>query len=190
MGFLIRLCTAADIADVQRVWTAGLSQTYERFQGEQRQQWKDAFDKEAATAVRGDLADPVAYWVRRGLGAFFVALDRAGSVVGCVGVKAGETLVWVSEDTSCNTASVWRLSVDASVRRQGLATLLMKAVEAWAAANGFQRVRMMTANCIASTFYEGLGYAVIVTDGLCRIHCKELAGSEFGAPLLAVPAIS
>ena len=65
-----------------QVWTEGLAQTYEHLEGETRQLYMSYFEKEAARATGpgGDLADPVAYWLRGpGRGTFLVAIDASGA---------------------------------------------------------------------------------------------------------------
>ena len=56
--------------------------------------------------------------------------------------------------------TVQSLVVDASARRLGLAKLLMKAVEDWAASQGVSEVGLSTRidRAEAHAFYEGIGY--------------------------------
>lgn len=78
-----------------------------------------------------------------------------------MGVKAGASLQWKDTDDDDLRCTVWRLSVAASHRKQGIARKLMGAVESWAAAHGMARVEAVTANPQASTFYERCGYLVV-----------------------------
>lgn len=63
-----------------QVWREGLAQTYEHLEGEKRQLLENYFkaDADRATGPGGDLADPVAYWLRGGRGTFLVAVDSTG----------------------------------------------------------------------------------------------------------------
>ncbi len=56
------------------------------------------------------------------------------------------------------TASIWRLSVDESMQRQGVATALMAAAEQWAGRQGFKSLQLITGNATAQTFYRHIGY--------------------------------
>ena len=83
---------------------------------------------------------------------FWVA-ELNGIVVGCVGA-------WPDINNTIESLELIRMSVDASVRRKGVATLLIAQVERFALAEGFSKVvldtgLMMTAAC---AFYERCGY--------------------------------
>ena len=74
------------------------------------------------------------------------------NVVGCVGA-------WPHSKIN-GALELIRMSVDASIRRKGIATLLIKQVEKYALAEGFSKVildtgAMMKAAC---SFYERCGY--------------------------------
>ena len=82
---------------------------------------------------------------------FWVA-ELNGLVVGCVGA-------W-PDSNAIESLELIRMSVDASVRRKGVATLLIRQVERFALAEGFSKVSlatlvMMSAAC---SFYERCGY--------------------------------
>jgi GNAT superfamily N-acetyltransferase len=62
---------------------------------------------------------------------------------------------------SSGYAEVFELVVEAKMRRQGLGTLLLKHVQAWAEEQGLSRVRLRSGlrRTEAHQFYEQLGYA-------------------------------
>ena len=97
--------------------------------------------------------------------AFWVAESASGEVIGCVGVKGGDTLHKERADRSLGPlpgeASVWRLSVDARARRLGAARALMAAAAAWAAARGVTRVSLICGNAASKRAYARMGYAPI-----------------------------
>jgi len=59
--------------------------------------------------------------------------------------------------------SVFRVSVHASMRGQGLGRQLMAAAEDWAQAHGYSHVELTTASPTAIKFYKCLGYSVHYT---------------------------
>jgi len=87
-------------------------------------------------------------------------------VVGVVGVKKGFNSEMDNNDSDDENdnedmASIWRMSVDASVRRQGVGLALMEHAEDWARQQGCTRMKLVTANAIAAQFYiQKAGYAV------------------------------
>ncbi len=116
-----------------------------------------------------------ATWLRPGY-TFLVAVEAVGKpgggaaaapqerVVGCVAVAPRHTLhkerlVGAGAPPAPHEASVWRLAVDANVRRYGVGRLLMAAAHAAAVAGGARNVSLITANRASMAFYHRLGYA-------------------------------
>ena len=70
-------------------------------------------------------------------------------------------------------AEVGGVVVDASVRRQGIGRLLVRQAEAWAAAHGFQELRLRSGlhRREAHAFYTKLGYELTKTS---HMFCKKV----------------
>ena len=87
----------------------------------------------------------------------FVAL-RDSKCFGCVGVKVGTDIE--KQESGSVAASIWRLSVDERVRRQGVGMALMCAAEDWARQQGCTCMSLATSNNFAAKFYvEKAGYS-------------------------------
>jgi GNAT superfamily N-acetyltransferase len=104
-------------------------------------------------------------WAVPRASAFFVA-ELGGVVVGCVGVLGRHTLYKealglgaASAARAAPEASLWRLSVDAAVRRRGVGRALVDAAESWCVAHGFTRVSLVCGNPRSKRAYARLGYA-------------------------------
>jgi ribosomal protein S18 acetylase RimI-like enzyme len=109
--------------------------------------------------------------------AFFIA-ELEGRVVGCVAVRCGEHTLYKERARSFDSvlgeffarqASVWRLSVDSSVRRLGVGRMLMEKAEAHAARAGCTSISLITANPASRRFYERLGYSFDNPDEAARV---------------------
>lgn len=120
-----------------------------------------------ASQERRDMAPSAvleAKWARPGRSAFFVAeAPPGGPVVGCVAVIGHHALH--SERASGlppapGEASMWRLSVEETVRRAGVGRALVAAAEGWAARAGFSRLSLITGNPESKAAYARLGYAL------------------------------
>jgi len=89
----------------------------------------------------------------------FLVAEFRGRVIGCCGVKRGTDSQGTAEE-SCPVCSVWKVSVDASMRRSGVGQLLMEAAEAWALDAGATEMNLCTGNPAARDFYcKRMGYA-------------------------------
>jgi len=77
--------------------------------------------------------------------------ERCCVVVGCIGVKKG--FEFDKDEPESSLASIWRMSVESSVRRQGVGLALMKKAEDWARSNQCTSMKLVTANAIAAKFY-------------------------------------
>jgi len=96
---------------------------------------------------------------------FFVAQlsdDPTGTPIGCVGIKSVHTLHH-ERDTKAQDmpfeASIWRLSVDDSMRGEGIGRLLMQSAEKWAKdVAGCKNMTLITGNEDSKVFYTRVGY--------------------------------
>ncbi len=90
-----------------------------------------------------------------------------GKVFGCIAVVRGTNSgVTLNVDSEEETFSVWKMSVSAECRRNGIGARLLKAGEEWAVTHGCKRMRMITANPVASRFYQCHGYNLVCTNRL------------------------
>ena len=87
---------------------------------------------------------------------FWVA-ELNGEVVGCVGA--------MPDEKDCKALELIRMSVDASIRRKGIASLMITQVENFAISCGFCKVSLTTLVTMltACAFYEGCGYTRMET---------------------------
>lgn len=167
--------TAQDAAAVAQIWRDGLQQTAAASPWWIRTKMADGMQKYGESALKedGDVGpdgnnlmpkwnDPPADATRR----MFVAVldDNNGRnnenerVVGAVGVRKGYEEK-EEHDPDCKLASIWRMSVDSSARRQGIGLALMEKAEDWARENKCTRMKLVTANPVAGRFYvEKAGY--------------------------------
>lgn len=170
----VRPMTARDAAAVAQIWKDGLQQTADASPWWIRSKMADGMQKYGESALKedGDVGpdggnlipkwnDPPAKLTRR---MFVAVLDdnnenkKDERVVGAVGVRKGYEEK-EEHDPDCKLASIWRMSVDASVRRQGVGTALMGAAEDWARENKCTRMKLVTANPVAGKFYvDKAGY--------------------------------
>ena len=184
-----------DGPSVAKIWNDGLRQTIEESYWPLSAFFAKLFEKEVVSVLgpNGDIgpngSNIYNFWIGRDdntnnpTSEFFVATIN-NKVVGCVGVKVGQTSlkehcssdnsnVGVKEeeeeeeegkdDVTMNIdrtfVSVWRLSVDETYRRSGVATKLMDACHTWAKEKaGVKNMKLMTGNPVAAKFYLKLGY--------------------------------
>ena len=102
--------------------------------------------------LKTDMGNIQQYYIDKHQHNFWVA-ELNGIVVGCVGARP-------DINNAIESLELIRMSVDVSVRRKGVATLLIRQVENFATENGFTKVvldtgLMMSAAC---AFYERCGY--------------------------------
>ena len=92
---------------------------------------------------------------------FDANLEESG-IVGCIAVIRGtDSKVEANTSEEKSTFSVWKMSVAEECRRQGIGRKLLEAGEKWAADNGCKKMKIVTANPIASQFYMSQDYKPI-----------------------------
>lgn len=115
--------------------------------------------------------DPEAVQLRPPLGGFFVA-SRNTEIVGCVGLKGGDSY-----------SEIKRLWVCPDHRRKGLARLLMDAAEAHARDTGVRCLRLDTNRALpeAITMYQAWGWVEIPRfnpDPYAQVFFEKQLGSS------------
>jgi GNAT superfamily N-acetyltransferase len=163
----IRPFVPGDSAAVAAIWVSGLRQTVDSISGiksllmRRAMEWLERDATSAGGDVGPDGANLAAHWFSQD-GREMLVATLVGSeddvVVGCCGVIRGADERKPAPDGS-DVCSVWRVSVAESARRRGVGTALMGAAEDWARARGACRMRLVTGNPVAATFYvDGMGY--------------------------------
>ena len=160
-----------DAKSLTEVWVKGLDQTSNAKWWFQRQWWKDMFVRYAAKATSedGDMgpegANLAKHWCtdegnRCMLIAELVSKEETNPplLVGCCGIVRGTSLSAEDIDKTETRFSIWKMSVDEKIQGKGVGGKLMKAAEVWAKDNGCLKLRMITANPVASYFYQKHGY--------------------------------
>ena len=101
--------------------------------------------------LNSDMGNIQQYYMDKHQHNFWVA-ELNGIVVGCVGA--------CPDVNNIGSLELIRMSVDTSVRRKGVATLLIRQVENFATENGFIKVSLTTLVMMlaACAFYERCGY--------------------------------
>jgi GNAT superfamily N-acetyltransferase len=155
----IRPFAPGDSAAVAAIWVSGLRQTVDSTAGVKSLLMRHAMEclERDATSDEGDVgpdgANLAAHWCSRDGREMLVAtLGSEDVVVGCCGVIRGTDERRPAPD-GCDVCSVWRVSVVESARRRGVGMALMGAAEDWARAQGCGRMRLVTGNPVAATFY-------------------------------------
>ena len=164
-SIIIRPFAPGDSAAVAAIWVDGLWQTVDSTSGIMLIVMRQAMARleRSATAPEGDVgpdgANLAAHWLSHdGRRMLVAAMVDSDVVVGCCGVMRGMDEK-KSAPAGCDVCSVWRVSVAENARRRGVATALMNAAEDWARMEGSSRMRLVTGNPIAATFYvEPMGY--------------------------------
>ena len=64
-------------------------------------------------------------------------------------------------DENETTFSIWKMSVDEYYSRSGVGKKLMNMAEFWAKKRGCVKLRMITANPIASIFYQSNSFVAL-----------------------------
>lgn len=77
-------------------------------------------------------------------------------IIGCVGIKAGNSLSEATTDTE--VCSIWRLTVDEKYRQYGLGKKLMAICEDYAIENKYKEIKLLAGNIASIKFYDRLGY--------------------------------
>jgi len=173
----VRVMKAPDAAAVAALWKNGLPQTADAAPWWMRPFVASAMTKYGQKALQedGDVGPEGRHLMKNwndkseNLRRMFVAVlldedednnDENHPIVGVIGVRKG--FEEDEEDPENNLASIWRMSVDASVRRQGVGLALMSKAEDWARSNGCTSMKLVTGNAIAARFYtEKAGYQVM-----------------------------
>ena len=165
----IRPFVPGDSAAVAAIWVSGLRQTVDSTSGiksilmRRAMEWLERDATSAGGDVGPDGANLAAHWCSQD-GREMLVATLVGSeedvVVGCCGVIRGtDERNPAAADGECDVCSVWRVSVAESARRRGVGAALMGAAEDWARARGACRMRLVTGNPVAATFYaDGMGY--------------------------------
>lgn len=156
----IRPIHAGDENAVADIWFRGLSQTADAnwfFLRPILRSKMDQYGKEALSET-GDMGPMgsklIESWSRPDRAMFVACLvSDPDSIVGVIGVKRGASAT--DEEPDSTLASIWKMSVDDSVRRQGVGKALLQAAEEHARTHlQCQTLVLMTANPIAGDFYE------------------------------------
>ena len=173
----VRVMEAQDAAAVAALWKNGLQQTADAAPWWMRPFVASAITKYGEKAMQedGDVGPAGKHLMKNwndkseNLRRMFVAVmfdeeehnneAEENPIVGVVGVKKG---FGDEEDSENDQASIWRMSVDPSVRRQGVGLALMNKAEDWARSNRCTSMKLVTGNAIAARFYtERAGYQVM-----------------------------
>ena len=156
----IRLMQPGDESAIADIWLRGLSQTSDAsyfflrpiLRSKMEELGKEALSETGDMGLMGSKLMEV--WSRPGR-AMFVACPETDPdrIVGVIGVKRGASAE--DDDPDSTVASIWKMSVDDSARRQGIGKALVQAAEEHARTNfQCQAMVLMTANPIAGDFYE------------------------------------
>ena len=166
-------CAESDAKAVHDIWINGLEQTVQSKWFLFRPIWRLFFHIMAryATKTNGDVGpngqNLFNYWcvdnhnrcLLVGEKNCFGKGEKNGNIVGCIAVIRGtdsKMNLLVNPDETI--FSVWKMSVADECRRQGIGRKLLDAGENWATSNGCKKIKMITANPIASKFYQKQGY--------------------------------
>ena len=158
-----------DSKQLTQIWLKGLSQTVNSKWWFTREWWKECFAQYAAKAMSrtGDMGPEGENLSRNWCGdennrCMLVAEYASGSrlpvLIGCCGVIRGTDPNATDVDENETTFSIWKMSVDEYYSRSGVGRKLMNMAEIWAKKCGCVKLRMITANPIASIFYQRRGY--------------------------------
>ena len=166
----------SDAKQVHDIWINGLEQTVESKNWLLRPFWKLLFYLMARNAVRsnGDVGPSgqnlFKHWCQDNQNRCLLVAEKdvtrkdetPNAIVGCIAIIRGTNCkvnaIVNREDV---TFSVWKMSVAGDFRRQGVGRKLIMAGEKWAVENGCKTMKMVTANPVASRFYQNQGYKTI-----------------------------
>lgn len=164
---IVRPMKAGDEATIAHIWHKGLRQTADAnwivmwpiLRYKMEEYGNKAFSETGDMGPEG--CKLLELWSRNDR-AMLVACstDDPNQVVGVVGVKKGASDDHDEPDST--VASIWKMSVDSSVRRCGLGHALMLAAEEFARDTlHCTTLTLITANPIAGKFYTKAGFSVV-----------------------------
>ena len=173
-----------DAMAVCKIWVNGLEQTVNAKWWPTQPLWRFLFARMAKKAIKdnGDVGPDgknlFTHWCEDKDNRCLLVAEKnsiasdvvtQSEVVGCIAVVRG-TSNEVTAKVSSNeeTFSVWKMSVADEFRRSGIGGKLLKAGEEWAVEHGCQQLRMITANPVASRFYQSHGYQLISSNRLSQ----------------------
>ena len=176
-----------DSKRLTQVWVKGLSQTVNSKWWFTRGWWKECFAQYAAKAMsrNGDMGPEGENLSRNWCGdqnnrRMIVAEYASGNglplLIGCCGVTRGTDPSVKDVGENETTFSIWKMSVDQYYAGLGVGKMLMGVAEVWAKGCGCVKLRMITANPIASSFYQRRGYEWIEWTWLEWLAFKFLGG--------------
>ena len=166
----------SDAKQVHDIWINGLEQTVKSKNLLLRPIWKLLFYLMAHNAVRsnGDVGPSgqnlFKHWCQDNRNRCLLVAEkdvikkdeRPNVIVGCIAIIRGtDCKINAIVDQEDITFSVWKMSVAEDFRRQGVGRKLIEAAEKWAAEKGCKKMKMVTANPVASKFYQKQGYKSI-----------------------------
>ena len=159
---------STDAEALTKVWVKGLDQTSNAKWWITRNWWKDVFEKYAAKAISedGDMgpngANLEKQWCldekNRCMLVAEIVSSESSRLVGCCGIIRGTDSNPKEINDQETTFSIWKMSVDERCQGKGVGGKLMDEAEKWAKERGCLKLRMITTNPIASTFYQKHGY--------------------------------
>ena len=166
-------CAESDAKAVHDIWINGLEQTVQSKWFLFRPIWRLFFHIMALNAIKanGDVGpngqNLLSYWCADsnnrcllvGEQNYSGTEEKKRNIVGCIAVIRGtDTRSNAVVNNKETTFSVWKMSVADEYRRHGIGRILLDTGEDWARNNGCKKMKMVTANPIASKFYQKQGY--------------------------------
>ena len=167
----------SDAKQVHDLWINGLEQTIKSKSWVFRPIWKIFFHIMACNAVasNGDVGpngqNLFSHWCEDKENRCLLVGEKKClgtnaeecKIVGCIAVIRGTDSRVEAKFTEEQSTffSVWKMSVAEECRRHGIGSKLLEAGEKWAADNGCKKMKIVTANPIASQFYQNQGYKPI-----------------------------
>ena len=166
-------CAESDAKAVHDIWMNGLEQTVQSKWFLFRPIWRLFFHIMARNAIKanGDVGpngqNLFDHWCEDSNNRCLLVGEqnclgkdeKKYNIVGCIVVIRGtDTRNNPMVNKEETTFSVWKMSVADEYRRQGIGRRLLDDAENWAKNNGCKKMKMITANPIASKFYQKQGY--------------------------------
>ena len=180
-------CPDSDAIEVCNIWVKGLEQTVRSKWWPLQPLWRLFFNIMAEQAVKsnGDVGpngeNLYIHWCKDSNDRTMLVAEKRQNeedekvtkLVGCIAIVRGTNPNGnITADKDETTFSVWKMSVSEDHRRAGIGSKLLEEGENWARCHGCIKMRMITANPIASVFYQKHGY---------EIRSANLFGTLFGA---------